>query len=63
MDEAEIIPLAHASFWSRLTFRWVSPLIRTGFRRPLQPTDLWKMDESRECGYSLGAKEPYTAPR
>lgn len=50
LDDAPEIPLAHASLWSRLTFRWVSPLIVTGYRRPLQATDLWRMDESRESG-------------
>lgn len=48
LDDAPEIPLAHASLWSRLTFRWVSPLITTGYRRPLQATDLWRLDESRE---------------
>lgn len=36
----------------QLTFKWLSPLLRTGFRRHLQPTDLWKMDQSREGKHS-----------
>lgn len=48
LDDAPEIPLARASLWSRLTFRWLSPLIVTGYHRPLQATDLWRMDESRE---------------
>lgn len=31
-----------------LTYQWVTPIMIRGYQRPLQATDLWKMDESRE---------------
>ncbi|WVQ94366.1 hypothetical protein IAU59_001445 [Kwoniella sp. CBS 9459] len=48
LEDAEIIPLAYASILSKLTFQWVSPIMVKGYQRPLQATDLWKLDESRE---------------
>ncbi|KAL7747342.1 Transporter of the ATP-binding cassette (ABC) [Sorochytrium milnesiophthora] len=39
-----------ASFWQRLTFSWMSPLLALGFKRPLEPADLWQLspfDDSR----------------
>jgi hypothetical protein len=32
-----------------LTFHWITPLLHLGYQRPLQATDLWKMDASREA--------------
>jgi hypothetical protein len=43
LDDAQEIPLATASYFSRLTFSWVSPLMVLGYQRPLQATDLWKV--------------------
>ena len=37
-------PKLFASFASKLTFAWVSPLMWKGFRQPLEPSMLWKMD-------------------
>ncbi|KAL1410098.1 hypothetical protein Q8F55_004101 [Vanrija albida] len=50
-DDAAEIPLATANLLSALTFHWVSPIMKTGYQRPLQATDLWKMDHSREADY------------
>ncbi|WWC87583.1 uncharacterized protein L201_002473 [Kwoniella dendrophila CBS 6074] len=49
LEEADVIPLSHASLLSRLTFQWVTPIMVKGYQRPLQATDLWKMDSSREA--------------
>jgi hypothetical protein len=49
--DAPEIPLAKANFLSVLTFHWVSPLMRLGYQRPLQATDLWRVDPSREADY------------
>ncbi|OCF34538.1 hypothetical protein I316_03579 [Kwoniella heveanensis BCC8398] len=49
LDEAELIPLAYVSILSKLTFEWVTPIMVKGYQRPLQATDLWKLDESREA--------------
>ncbi|ORY27673.1 P-loop containing nucleoside triphosphate hydrolase protein [Naematelia encephala] len=50
LDDAEVIPLAYVSVLSKLTFSWVTPIMTMGYQRPLQATDLWKMDPSRESG-------------
>ncbi|ODO00356.1 hypothetical protein I350_06992 [Cryptococcus amylolentus CBS 6273] len=49
LEDADIIPLATASILSKLTFQWVTPIMVKGYQRPLQATDLWKLDESREA--------------
>ncbi|WVF66753.1 hypothetical protein IAT40_001495 [Kwoniella sp. CBS 6097] len=57
LDEAERIPLAYASILSKLTFEWVTPIMVKGYQRPLQATDLWKLDESRESARQKAAEE------
>ncbi|KAF8530162.1 ABC protein [Hysterangium stoloniferum] len=47
-DAVDVIPLYEASLWSMLTFTWITPLLTLGYQRPLQATDLWKMDSTRE---------------
>ncbi|KAF8530160.1 ABC protein [Hysterangium stoloniferum] len=50
-DAVDVMPLNEASLWSVLTFAWITPLMTLGYQRPLQATDLWKMDSTREvCG-------------
>ena len=34
---------------STLVFNWISPMMALGAARPLQDTDLWKMDEARSA--------------
>ncbi|KAL7419852.1 hypothetical protein Q5752_005768 [Cryptotrichosporon argae] len=48
LDDATEIPLATTNIVSRLTFHWVTPIMSLGYQRPLQATDLWKLDPSRE---------------
>lgn len=50
LDDAKLLPLVNANWLSRLTFEWMGPLLQTGYARPLEPTDLWKIDESRSAG-------------
>ncbi|KAK4687016.1 hypothetical protein P7C73_g3094, partial [Tremellales sp. Uapishka_1] len=47
LDDALPTPEKNASWFSLLFFNWISPMMALGSVRPLQPTDLWKMDESR----------------
>lgn len=54
LDDVPVIPLATANIISKLTYHWITPIITLGYQRPLQATDLWKMDESRES-QRLGA--------
>ncbi|KAK8861276.1 hypothetical protein IAR55_002095 [Kwoniella newhampshirensis] len=51
LDDAEIIPLAYVSQLSKFTFQWVTPIMIKGYQRPLQATDLWKLDPSREAEF------------
>ncbi|KAG8982778.1 hypothetical protein FRB90_006557, partial [Tulasnella sp. 427] len=50
LADAEVTPLASANFLSKLTYHWITPIITLGYQRPLQASDLWKMDPSREAG-------------
>lgn len=50
IDDAKEIPLATASWFSRMVMAWMDPLMTVGFKRPLQSADLWKMDKSRQGG-------------
>ncbi|OEJ86325.1 Oligomycin resistance ATP-dependent permease YOR1 [Hanseniaspora osmophila] len=51
--ERPIYPLLHANIISQIFFLWVLPLISVGYKRTLQPKDLFKMDEK------LGVDEVY----
>ena len=46
-DLSKVTPEATANVISMLTFWWLQPLMILGAQRPLQPTDLYKMDEKR----------------
>ncbi|KAF8509514.1 ABC protein [Hysterangium stoloniferum] len=48
LNAADVMPLNEASLWSVLTFAWITPIMTLGYQRPLQATDLWKMDSTRE---------------
>ncbi|KAL5504423.1 hypothetical protein ACEPAH_8498 [Sanghuangporus vaninii] len=55
LEDAPVIPIAHASIISKLTYSWITELMVLGYQRTLQVPDLWKMDPSRESGL-LSAK-------
>ena len=50
LDEADIIPEANANWLSLLTFEWIGPLMRLGYFRPLEATDLYKLQDDRSSG-------------
>ena len=50
LDEADIIPEANANWLSLLTFEWITPLMRLGYSRPLEATDLYKLQDYRSSG-------------
>ena len=50
LDDADIIPEANANWLSLLTFEWISPLMRLGYSRPLEATDLYKLQDYRSAG-------------
>ncbi|KAJ6548467.1 ABC protein [Mycena capillaripes] len=51
LDDAEIMPFVGASFISRLTYHWITPMMVLGYQRTLQATDLWKVGPEQEAGY------------
>lgn len=48
MDDAPIIPLHHATFLSKITYQWVTPIIRLGYQRFLMKEDLWRLPTEME---------------
>lgn len=42
-----MIPEATANFFSILTFNWIAPLLGLGYARPLEATDLYKLQDDR----------------
>ncbi|KAJ3255913.1 hypothetical protein HK103_005829 [Boothiomyces macroporosus] len=40
-------PINQANIFSRLTFTWMDIIFRLGYSRPLEETDMWKMDMSK----------------
>ncbi|KZV74002.1 hypothetical protein PENSPDRAFT_244681 [Peniophora sp. CONT] len=49
LADAPLIPEATASLLSLLTFQWISQLLALGYTRPLESTDLWKLQPERSC--------------
>jgi len=47
LDDALLIPEASANIFSLITFDWITPLLRLGYDRPLEATDLWKLQPER----------------
>ncbi|SCU86832.1 LANO_0C09340g1_1 [Lachancea nothofagi CBS 11611] len=43
--DRKVFPLYHTNWLYRVFFWWVFPIIRVGYKRTLQPNDLWVMDE------------------
>ena len=43
-DERKIYPLFHTNIFSNMFFWWVLPILRVGYKRTIQPNDLFKMD-------------------
>ncbi|KAG0701997.1 ABC protein [Suillus ampliporus] len=55
LDDAVLTPLANASFFSQLTYTWITGIMVLGYQRTLQASDLYKLDTSRESAV-LAAK-------
>ncbi|GMK55176.1 hypothetical protein CspeluHIS016_0202320 [Cutaneotrichosporon spelunceum] len=54
LDDAKLTPEVSANWFSFLYFNWVSPMMALGDARPLEATDLWRMDENRSAGRLAG---------
>ncbi|KAF9484351.1 ABC transporter [Pholiota conissans] len=51
LDDALLIPEASASFFDLVTFGWMGPLLSLGYARPLEATDLWKLQDKRSAAH------------
>ncbi|KAI0749569.1 ABC transporter [Daedaleopsis nitida] len=47
LDDADIIPEVNATWWGILTFGWITPLMSLGYARPLEASDLYKLQDHR----------------
>ncbi|XP_024518371.1 ABC transporter C family member 2 isoform X2 [Selaginella moellendorffii] len=45
MPSEKVCPECHASIFSRIVFSWMTPLMETGYKRPLTEKDIWQLDE------------------
>ncbi|KAK2460902.1 hypothetical protein APHAL10511_007372 [Amanita phalloides] len=47
IEDSDLIPEATAGFLSILIFQWISPLLNLGYARPLEASDLYKLQDPR----------------
>jgi hypothetical protein len=47
VDDADYIPEMTAGWFDQLTFGWMNSLMTLGYARPLEASDLWKLQEHR----------------
>ncbi|XP_027190692.1 ABC transporter C family member 12-like [Cicer arietinum] len=41
----QVCPEMRANFLSRLSFGWITPLMKQGYRKPITEKDVWKLDK------------------
>ncbi|KAF8656809.1 hypothetical protein AX16_002359 [Volvariella volvacea WC 439] len=51
IDDSALIPEASANWLSLATFGWITPLLSLGYARPLQASDLYKLQPDRGAAY------------
>ncbi|CAI5459583.1 unnamed protein product [Closterium sp. Yama58-4] len=44
-NQGQVCPEDHTSFINRLTFGWMTPLMATGYRRPIEDSDVWRLND------------------
>ena len=49
IEDPTLIPEASASFLSIVTFGWITSLLTLGYSRPLEPSDLYKLQDHRSA--------------
>ncbi|KAG8623951.1 hypothetical protein KVT40_008927 [Elsinoe batatas] len=47
--EKEISHEYQAGFWNRLIFQWMTPIMDTGYQRPLEDKDIWMVNPERSA--------------
>lgn len=50
-DDAHLIPEVGASWWSYITFSWMTSILAIGYARPLEITDLYKLDDQHSAQF------------
>jgi hypothetical protein len=50
IEDADYIPEMTAGWYSLLTFGWMNSLMTLGYARPLEASDLWKLQDHRSAG-------------
>jgi hypothetical protein len=50
IEDADYIPEMTAGWFSLLTFNWMNKLMTLGYARPLEASDLWKLQDHRSAG-------------
>ena len=50
IEDADYIPEMTAGWFSLLTFGWMNSLMTLGYARPLEASDLWKLQDNRSAG-------------
>ncbi|KAI0283629.1 ABC transporter [Russula aff. rugulosa BPL654] len=50
IEDADYIPEMTAGWFSLLTFGWMNNLMTLGYARPLEASDLWKLQDHRSAG-------------
>ena len=50
IEDADYIPEMTAGWFSLLTFSWMNSLMTLGYARPLEASDLWKLQDHRSAG-------------
>ncbi|KAJ9097158.1 hypothetical protein QFC21_004827 [Naganishia friedmannii] len=43
----KVIPEYTANIFDKVTFGWIYPLLKTGYTRPLEEKDVWRLDDDR----------------
>ncbi|KAJ7593418.1 ABC transporter [Mycena floridula] len=51
LDQAAVLPERTSNIIDRITFGWVTPLLSLGYARPLEATDLYKLEDDRKAAY------------
>jgi ABC-type multidrug transport system fused ATPase/permease subunit len=51
IEDADYIPEMTAGWFSLLTFSWMNSLMTLGYARPLEASDLWKLQDHRSAGF------------
>ncbi|KAL1732291.1 P-loop containing nucleoside triphosphate hydrolase protein [Schizophyllum commune] len=52
IENAAPIPEMTASWLSLLFFQWITPIMSLGYARPLEPSDLWKLQDHRMSAHT-----------